>query len=40
MEKDKLVLAREVEDANAALDSESKAKMNFEKMSKQMELQV
>lgn len=40
MDKDRAAVQREIEDLNAALDAESKAKQNNEKLYKSLELQV
>ena len=40
IEKDKQSLQREIEDLQAAVDLETKGKSNFEKMIKQLELQL
>lgn len=40
MEKEKATVARENEDLHAAVDTETKAKLNQEKLAKQLELQV
>ncbi len=40
MEKDKTQMQREIEDVQAALDSEGKGRGNAEKLAKQLELQV